>query len=195
MLPMNDPVKNRKGVCRVLRWLLRHTERLLAVIGLMSVVYWTCFDYSCIISNSMKPTLRGTGFDNGDRVLTERVSYCFREPCRWEVVTIRHPDGGQIMKRVVGLPGETIQMTREGKLIIDGNDIQPPSELTFLHYFPYGNLTAGKTSSCGEGFYVLGDDSRDSDDSRFNGPIHRESIIGRAWLILWPSDRRGLVSH
>ena len=71
---------------------------------------------------------------------------------------------------------------------------RPPPELDFLDYIPFGNLTAGGTVECGEGYYVLGDDTRDSDDSRFNGPVPPEQILGRAWLILDPAERRGLVN-
>jgi signal peptidase I len=162
---------------------------------LVAVVYWTCFDYSCIVSNSMKPTLCGTSLENGDRVLTERVSYWFRQPHRWDVVTIRQPDAKQIMKRVVGLPGEKIQMLRGGIIQIDGHEIQPPPELDFLRYFPFGNLVSNATVECGDGFYVLGDDSRDSDDSRFNGPVPAKDVIGRAWLIVAPGGRRGFVNR
>ena len=46
---------------------------------------------------------------------------------------------------------------------------------------------------CGSGYYVLGDDLKDSDDSRFNGPVPADRIMGRAWLIVWPMKRLGWV--
>ena len=179
----------------MIRWGARQIERVLAVIGLMALIYWLAFDYSCILSNSMSPTLLGTSYKDGDRVLTERISYWFRKPRRWEVITIRYPDGRQVMKRVVGLPGEKIQMLREGKILINGSAVEPPAQLDFLSYFPFGNLIAQKTVDCGEGYFVLGDYSRDSDDSRFNGPVPPEEIIGRAWVILGPAGRRGFVNQ
>jgi signal peptidase I len=191
---MNSLAKQPFSVWRGLRWLVRQAERILAAFGLAALVYWTCFDYSCIVSESMAPTLLGTGFRHGDRVLTERVSYWFRQPRRWEVVAIRKDDGSQIMKRVVGLPGEKMQMLRGGRILINGEEIAPPRELNFLSYFPFGNLTAGQAEDCGSGFYVLGDFSRDSDDSRYNGPVPSEQILGRAWLILWPTERRNFVN-
>ena len=68
------------------RWLLRQLEHVLAIIGLGTLVYCACFHVSRITSYSMKPTLRGEDMKSGDLVLTERVSYCFRRPRRWEVV-------------------------------------------------------------------------------------------------------------
>ena len=122
----------------------------------------------------MSPTLLGTSAENGDRVLTERVSYYFRKPKRWEVVAFRRDDGTEIMKRVVGLPGESVRLTRQQQILIDGEEVPFPQELSFLFYLPFGNLADGKTVPCGEGYYVMGDESRDSDDSRFNGPVHRD---------------------
>jgi len=57
----------------------------------------------------------------------------------------------------------------------------------------YGNLTEGKPVPCGDGYYVLGDDLKDSDDSRFNGPVPPHRILGRAWLIVSPRNRFGWV--
>ena len=179
---------------RPVRWLVRQAERCFALIGLAFVIYVTCFDYTRIVSGSMKPTLQGENWEEGDRVLTEKVSYWFRRPRRWEVITIRGEDRKQIMKRVVGFPGERVEMRRGGKILIDGEEITRPSHLNLLTYFPYGNLTSDKPPyECGEGYYVLGDFTRDSDDSRFNGSIPPERIIGRAWLILGPKGRHGFV--
>jgi signal peptidase I len=191
---MTNHDENRLSVRRVLRWLLRQAGRVLAVVGLAALVYWTCFDYSCIVSESMKPTLRGTDGLDGDRVLTERVTYWFRQPRRWEVVTIRGADGGEIMKRVVGLPGEKVQMLIGGKILINGREVERPPALEFLHYLAVGNIQGRQTVDCGRGFYVLGDNSLDSDDSRFNGPVPRQAIVGRAWLIVWPGSHRGWVN-
>lgn len=191
MTPADAPARPRR---RWGRWLLRQVEHCLALIGLGAVVYFACFDLSRIVSGSMAPTLRGEEWPTGDLVLTERVSYWLRRPRRWEVVTFRNEQGAQVMKRVVGLPGERVQMLRGGRIVVDGEELERPCELADLGYFPYGNLSAGQTAECGRGYYVLGDDSRDSDDSRFNGPLAPCRITGRAWLILDPAARRGFVN-
>lgn len=178
---------------RLVRLVVRQTERGLALFGLGVIVFHFGFDLSRMTSDSMRPTLQGTCWENGDRILTEKISYWFRRPRRWEVVTFRHEDGRQIMKRVVGLPGEHVQMLRGGRLVIDGQEIDVPASLDFLEYFPFGKLVDDQSVACGEGYFVLGDFSRDSDDSRFNGPVPSEAIIGRAWLIVGPAGRRGFV--
>jgi len=178
---------------RIGRVAFRYTEHCLALVGLGTIVFYLCFDISRMASESMSPTLCGWDYERGDLVLTERVSYWFRNPRRWEVITFRAPAVGQVMKRVVGLPGERVRMLPDGQILINGRKIPRPEKLRDLEYFPYGNLAAGQTADCGDGYYVLGDFSRDSDDSRFNGPVKPEQIVGRAWVILSPAERRGWV--
>lgn len=189
---MNDVQGKTSRKRKLLRCAVRYVEHVLAIFGALVLLFWLFFNYSNVVSPSMSPTLQGSA-SKYDSVLTEKASYWFRRPRRWEVVTFCDDEGTQIMKRVVGLPGEKVQMLRHGRLFIDGKELTPPAELCFLHYFPYGNLADDKVVDCGEGYYLLGDFSRDSGDSRFSGPIDPKKIIGRAWLIVRPSERMGVV--
>jgi len=130
--------------------------------------------------------------DNGDRVITEKVTRWFRAARRWEVITFTNAGGEKRMKRVAGLPGESVQILQPGELLIDGKPVDMPASLN-PKFLRYGNLMDGKPVPCGEGYYVLGDDLKDSDDSRFNGPTPADRILGRAWLIVWPWSRFGFV--
>ncbi|MEO8495194.1 MAG: signal peptidase I, partial [Planctomycetota bacterium] len=172
---------------------LRLVWHSFALFGIGVAIYASCFNVSRITSPSMAPTLQGTSWENGDSVLTEKITYAFRKPRRWEVMTIRKPDSTLIMKRVFGLPGETIQIPTRGKIFIDGKELVVPPALSFLEHRAYGNLTGGQEFKCESGYYVLGDDTVDSDDSRFNGCVLPQEIVGRAWMILAPASRRGLV--
>lgn len=191
---MNAPAKVASPWQRAVRWLLRQIEHCLAVFGLGAIVCFACFDVSRMTSGSMSPTLRGNHWRDGDLVLTERVSYWFRKPRRWEVLTFRNREGVQVMKRVIGLPGEQVRMPRREPISIDGEELKIPPDLSFLHYLSYGNLADGKPVSCGKGYYVLGDDSMDSDDSRFQGAVQPDEVIGRAWLVLAPAGHRRWVN-
>lgn len=173
----------------------RAAELVLAVFGAGVLVYFLCFDLSVVTSGSMSPTLKGSSVDDGDRVLTERVTYWFRGPRRWEVATIRRADGVQIMKRVVGLPGERVTMSRAGDLRVNDIAVERPAGLRGIRYYDFGNLARGKAVDCGAGYFVLGDDSKDSEDSRFEGPVERKRVIGRAWLIVWPPKRMAWVGE
>lgn len=177
---------------RVVGFALRAAERFLAVFGLLVLVYFGCFRLSTMISESMTPTLQGTAWENGDTILTEKVSFHFRRPRRWEIISYTQ-HGGEVMKRVIGFPGERVQIIKN-RILINGQELPRPESLKEITYYGFGNLTAGEVAECGDGYYVLGDYSRDSDDSRFNGPVPPEQIIGRPWAIISPEKRRGWVN-
>jgi len=183
-----DPRTWRSYVRPVLRW----AEHFLAVMGVIFIVYFLCFNLSYMASPSMAPTLQADETSR-DWVLTQKTSLWLLNPSRWEIITFRDKEGIQLMKRVVGLPGETISLPDVGKLHIDGKLMDLPERLSFLQYLPSGNLMNGKSAAAGEGWYVLGDYVRDSLDSRYEGPVPRSRIVGRAWLRVWPLSRFGFV--
>ena len=183
----------RGQTMRFIRPVLKWSEHVLAAFGVIFIAYYLLFDFSVMVSDSMAPTLCGTSVSNGDRVLTEKLTLHFRRPHRWEVVTFISGDGIQVMKRVVGLPGETVSL-RDGVLLVEGVPAERPASLRGIRYLAYGNLASGRAVQCGDGYYVLGDESGDSFDSRFDGPIAPRQFIGRTWLILWPLSRVGFVN-
>jgi signal peptidase I len=171
-------------------------ERAFAVFGLLMFVYHTGFDVSVISSHSMSPTLQGESFMQGDVVLTEKLSLMLRKPRRWEVVKfINEEFGSPVMKRVIGLPGETVSLrTKPQTVFINGTAVARPSSLNGITYLAYGNLSNGASVKCGDGYFVLGDLSMDSEDSRWTGPIRPQVLRGRAWLVVWPPRRAGFVN-
>jgi signal peptidase I len=181
-----------------LRWTLRVYRWLrgcLAMFGLGVILYSISIDLDQILSPSMSPALQGTSSADGDWVLSEKVSYWFRKPRRWEIVCFTNDDGIRVMKRVGGLPHEMIGVDDAGHAVIDGRTMIPPASLSYLHYYAYGPLVRqGKQTSCGDGYFVFGDDSRDSQDSRYDGPIAPSRIRARAWIRVWPLSRIGWVN-
>src|ERR1051326_4187411 len=185
---MNDALRYGRHVLipwRVVKRTLRGLEHFLAFIGGCFLVYSLCFEVTVMTSGSMAPTLRGNSYEDGDRILLEKVTGWLRRPKRRGGYFFYNVEGVPVAKRVVGLPGERVSI-RENQICINGREIRPPSRLAFLRYYSYGNLTAGSEVSCGEGYFMLGDDSRDSYDSRFVGPVARRGCRGRVWCILWP---------
>ncbi|MFM9965710.1 MAG: signal peptidase I [Planctomycetaceae bacterium] len=199
MTPPRSPISSQPPSVtsrrRGWRWWLRQVERAFAVIGVTWVMFHFTLMSSVIVSPSMAPTLQGKSWADGDRVLTELVTYRFRSPRRWEVVAFRRTDGTIVMKRVVGLPGEQVQMRRQGELVINGQLVERPASLSHLRYIPIGRLFEEGAVDCQRGYCVLGDDSKDSEDSRYDGPIPAEWIVGRAWLIVAPWSRFGRVNR
>lgn len=176
---------------RIARRGWRWTVSIFAVIGFLTVLRAFTCDVSMIASGSMAPTLQGNPA-GGDMVLTEKVSYWVRGPHRWEVVAFTNSEGLHVMKRVIALPGESIGL-RDHRPLIDGRPIEPPPGVPRIHYYAYGNLRSDAPHDVGSGYFLLGDDSADSNDSRFEGSISRDQLRGRAWLIVWPLHRIGFV--
>jgi len=174
------------------RRLLRWTERLLAGIGLCFIVYHFTFELVVMTSESMAPTLLGTAYENGDRILLEKVSGWVRSPKRWEIYHYYDDDGNPVTKRIVGLPGEKISI-KDRTLLINGTALERPKATTGIRYYGYGNLANGREVDCGRGYFMMGDASIDSLDSRYTGPITQDRFHGRVWCILSPGGRRGFV--
>jgi len=185
---LRAPSRTRSRARKVFRWI----ERLLAGIGLTFLIYHFCFEITAMTSDSMAPTLRGTSYENGDRILTEKVTGWFRSPKRWEIYFFYNEDGTPVAKRIVGLPGEKISI-KDKRIYINGVELHPPVYLKTQKYYPFGHLNGGREVDCGRGYYVLGDDSRDSYDSRFIGPVNGKQFRGRVCFILTPLSRFGFV--
>lgn len=182
---MTPSVRQRLHTC------VRSAERFLAAFGLGALIYLSFFDLSIVISGSMSPALQGNNPATGDRILFEKLTGRLRAPRRWEIHQFHTPEGLTVAKRIVGLPGERVSI-RAGALWIDGKPMPFPEQLNHLRYYPLGNLDHGNEFLCGSGYYVLGDDSRDSNDSRFEGVFTVDRFTARAWLILGPT-RFGFV--
>ena len=165
---------------------------MLAIVGLCFVVWRLCFELIVMTSDSMAPTLRGDSYESGDRVVVEKITGWFRSPKRWEVYTLYDAEGTLVAKRIIGLPGEKVSL-KGNQIYVDGEEIPRPARLESLKYYAYGNLAGGREVDCGQAYFVMGDDSKDSFDSRFLGPVAPGQLRGRVWRIVWPRSRWGSV--
>ena len=135
-------------------------------------------------SGSMEPTVM-----TGDRILVSRLSYRFGEVKRGDVVMFYYPDNEeeQWLKRVIGMPGETLEI-REGYVYIDGAD--RPLEEIYLEKEQHGDY--GPYEIPEDAYFVMGDNRGNSLDSRFwnNTCVKKEKIIGKAVLVYYPKLSR-----
>lgn len=166
----------------------RYFEHIFAFIGLFVLVYACCFDVTHMVSESMAPTLKGTPTTPQDWVFSEKITYFFRAPRRWELVMFESDAACYVIKRVLAFPKETIRINKKD-LLINDQILHKPKSLSFLNYYAYGNLRNPKGFTCKEGYYVMGDHSQDSNDSRFEGPIRKKQIYARPLFIFWPLSR------
>ncbi len=146
-----------------------------------------------IPSDSMYPTLK-----EGDRVLVNKLSYKLHDVNRGDIVVFERPpeetatDIPDLIKRVVGLPGEQI-VIESGHVYVDGSLLDEPylpdGVTTTTDNAPY-KCTREDPCVVPEGdVWVMGDNRNDSKDSRYFGPIEESSIVGRAFVIVWPLTR------
>ncbi|MBE0415612.1 MAG: signal peptidase I [Dehalococcoidia bacterium] len=126
----------------------------------------------------MKPNLY-----TGQRVLVIKAAYWFSGPQRGDVIIFHSTQepGKNLIKRVIALPGETVEI-RDGKVYINGDPLDEP----YIMQEPcerYCDLTMQVPDGC---YFVLGDNRNSSSDSRSWGMLPQENIIGKAWLCYWP---------
>ena len=132
---------------------------------------------------------------DGDNLIVEKLSYRFSDPKRFDIIVFP-PTGKKeyYIKRIIGLPGETVQIDENGNIYINGEllkenygaeTIQNPGRAA-------NPITLGDVE-----YFVMGDNRNNSKDSRSEevGNVKRSQIIGRAWLRIWPLNKFGLLKH
>lgn len=164
----------------------------LALLAAALLTWWLVTHYLVTVttmsSSSMQPTL-SSDLQDPDVVLVDRLSHRLRAPRRGEIVHFQDADGTWIMKRVVALPGEVLEL-RDQHVWIDGKPLTSPPEVAARRYLPDGYLEGKSRLAVAAGHYfVLGDDTTDSYDSRYWGALPATRVEGLAWAVLWPPAR------
>ena len=140
-----------------------------------------------IPTENMTPTLLP-----GDRILVDRSAYANGGPKRGDIIVFKYSVNPQraFVKRLIGLPGETVEI-RDGRVLIDGKALDG-EPFAGIHYQNAGNFgSAGKPVTVPEHYYyALGDNPAKSHDSRYWGFVSREALIGKATEIYFPFGRR-----
>lgn len=162
---------------------------LIAVIIASAVVAWMFFGSYSMQEGSMEPTIQ-----TGDRFLVNRIAYRFGNVHRGDLIAYRSKDDADStihVKRVIALPGETVQI-KDGVILIDGK--------TYMENKSFPSITNGGAASTeltigDDEYFVLGDNRNNSEDSRFTdvGNIQRRFIIGKAWFLTSPGSRAGFL--
>ncbi|HAR70816.1 MAG TPA: signal peptidase I [Eubacterium sp.] len=183
----------------ILKWIVDITM----VVCLSFILATYMLGKTTVVGHSMEPTL-----ENDDSLLVDKVSYCFRQPERYDVIVFEPAIANvskYYVKRIVGLPGETIQII-DGVVYINGE----PLENDVIYSFGlkdeagkpvepekiYNAGLAEKPITLGyDEYFVLGDNRNNSEDSRFSnvGNVKYSAIIGRIWAVSSPFGRMGLV--
>ena len=166
----------------VIRWIVD-------VVVMICLAWFAIYSFGTqvrIVGQSMTPNLRGD-----DVVLMDRLSYDFGEPERFDIVVFEREDHKSNVKRIIGMPGETVQIL-SGYIYINGKYLEADNDLNQVSLVGL----VGSPIVLGEDEYFLLGDNRDgSEDSRFAniGNVKREQIQGKIWLRLAPFLDFGVV--
>ena len=176
---------------KVLREILSTSLYLLVVLCLVYLVSHFVGQRTQVSGSSMEPQLR-----HEDNLIVDKITYRFREPERFDIIVFpfEYEDNTFYIKRIIGLPGETVQIDRDGNIFINGEILEEGygKEVIQEPGRAYEPITLGEDE-----YFVLGDNRNNSSDSRDMsvGNVRRDKIIGRAWLRIWPFDRFGFIRH
>lgn len=169
---MENEVKVKSGIMSAVKEIL---QTALISLGIFLFVYVFLVQPHRVKGESMLPN-----FKDGELLLVEKVSYRIYKPSRGDVVVFKAPGSANVdfIKRVIGLPGETVKV-ENGSVYINEKKLEEPYEKQESR----GNLelTLGN-----DNYFVLGDNRGGSTDSRVFGPIAKNTIEGKAWFVYWP---------
>jgi len=159
-------------------------------VAIFLFVYLLILQPHKIKGDSMQPN-----FPDGEYLLTDKVTYRLDEPKRGDVIVFKAPtgNGDEFIKRIIGLPGETIFISN-GEVYVNDVILQESYLSDTIYTSSASFLNEGKKVTVPEKSYlVFGDNRPRSSDSRVFGFITKDDITGRAWLVYWPMQSAGVV--
>jgi signal peptidase I len=165
------------------RSLLRETLETVLLTLIIFLVLNTATGRFQVRGSSMEPT-----FQDGQYLVIGKLIYWVHPPERGDIIVFEPPTNptDDYIKRVVGLPGEQIEI-RGGAVWVDGILLEEP-------YTNPGSYSGAWSLGDGE-YFVLGDNRNNSSDSHNWGVLPEANVVGKAWLCYWPPEKWGLVAH
>lgn len=166
---------------------------LLGVLCLTWLVITFVGQRTEVDGSSMEPML-----SHGDNLIVDKITYRFSDPKRFDIIVFpfKLEANTYYIKRIIGLPGETVQIDLEGNIYINGEVLEESYGREIIA--PQNVGIAVDPIVLGEDeYFVMGDNRNNSTDSRTElvGNIKRENIVGRAWVRIWPFSDIGVLRH
>lgn len=163
---------------------------VVVVVGITFLIIHYVGQRTYVSGSSMENTL-----SDGDNLIVDKITYRFSDPKRYDIIVFpyQYEENTYFIKRIIGLPGETVQIV-DGIIYIDGEALQ---ESYGREVMKNSGLAADPVTLGEDEYFVLGDNRNDSTDSRDPsvGKIPRDRIIGRAWVRIWPLSKIGILRH
>lgn len=176
---------------KILKEILSTSLYILFVLCAVYLVIHFVGQRTQVQGSSMEPTL-----SSEDNLIVDKISYRFHDPERFDIVVFpfRYEDNVFYIKRVIGLPGETVRIDEEGNILINGEILEEDygKEVIVNPGRAYEEVTLAENE-----YFLMGDNRNNSTDSRDPsvGNVTRGEIIGRAWLRIWPLNKFGFIKH
>lgn len=184
-------MENNSILRRLWLWFLDFVETIVIALAIFVIMYRFLFQPHQVKGNSM--------FDNfydGEYLLTDKISYRFKEPGHGDVVVFKAPQNEDYdyIKRVIGLPGDQVQV-ENGRILLnnqllDESGYLSSSVITRAGYYAKEGMTVTVPEAS---YFVMGDNRNNSSDSRDWGMVPSGNLVGRAWLRYWPLNTIGVV--
>lgn len=179
-------MKGRSILGELLSWLIYIVIVVILSLGIITFIG----QRTKVSGHSMETTL-----SDGDNLIVDKISYRFRDPERFEIIVFpfQYEEHTYYIKRIIGLPGETVQVI-DGYVYINGEVLD---ENYGLEVMDDPGIAAEPITLGEDEYFVLGDNRNHSSDSRDPsvGVLHRDDIMGRAWIRIWPFDKFGVIKH
>lgn len=182
---------------KVLKEILTTSLYLLFVLMLTYLFITYVSQRTNVSGSSMENTLH-----DADSLMVDKISYRFNEPERFDIVVFPPPvayvdEDTFYIKRIIGLPGETIQIDGDGVIYIgdSADTLKPLDESYGREVIEYAGIASAPYTLGEDEYFVMGDNRNDSTDSRAFGPVKGEDIVGKAWIRIWPLDSFGILKH
>ena len=176
---------------KVLKEILSTSLYLLFVLCAVYLVIHFVGQRTQVQGSSMEPKL-----SSEDNLIVDKISYRFHDPERFDIVVFpfRSEENIFYIKRVIGLPGETIRIDEKGNILINGEILEESygKEVIQSPGRAYEEIVLADDE-----YFLMGDNRNNSTDSRDPsvGNVRRDEIVGRAWLRIWPLDQVGFIEH
>ena len=168
-------------------WLLY----ILIIIGLTYLIITFVGQRTRVSGSSMETTL-----SNGDNLIVDKLTHHFKEPKRYDIIVFpyKYEENTYYIKRIIGLPGETVQVI-DGYTYINGEQLA--GDIYGAEVMESAGIAAEPITLGGDEYFVLGDNRNHSSDSRDPsvGILKRKDLMGRAWIRIYPFDKMGVIKH
>ena len=189
---MNDSMKQQTNEEQSLAHeVLTTLIYIVAVFAISFLIITFVGQRSCVNGSSMEPTL-----SDGDNLIVDKISYRFHDPERFDIIIFpyEYEQNTYYIKRIIGLPGETVWINEAGEIYINGVLLQ---ENYGIETISDAGLASTPIELGDDEYFVLGDNRNNSTDSRFEvvGPIQREDIVGKAWVRIYPFNKMTVIKH